>query len=411
MRSNDFGDPLAQLEAAVEALAADDMKSMFGPQVLERTARLLRAQHLIAAQVTRSVREGELAQASQHDGAKTMQSWLRGHPRLSPSAAAQLVRNGRALEQLPAVEAAFAAGVVTADQVAVIAPVASVRAQAEAVGQGVDLAAVDQTLARIAATRPYRELSQVVHHYLARLDPDGTEPDPTEGRSLSIARNADGSRSFRGQLDAVGGEKLELWLESYVRADRPAGDTRTRAQQFGDALVQGVDVALAAGQAPILRTVKPHVAVMIKLDDLMDPATGPGAATTGLGTMLSAARARWLACDSTVSRVIMGPDGRILDHGRDQRIVPASLRRSVEVQDRHCIFAGCEAPAPWCDVHHVLEWHRDDGPTSLENSALLCERHHTQVHHGFSVVRGPDGRWCTYRPDGTEILIGQPLLI
>jgi hypothetical protein len=28
------------------------------------------------------------------------------------------------------------------------------------------------------------------------------------------------------------------------------------------------------------------------------------------------------------------------------------------------------------------------------------------VHHGFRIQRDPDGRWHTYRPDGTEILIG-----
>jgi hypothetical protein len=49
------------------------------------------------------------------------------------------------------------------------------------------------------------------------------------------------------------------------------------------------------------------------------------------------------------------------------------------------------------------------GETSLDNSGLLCERHHTKVHHGFRIVRDPDGRWHTYRPDGTEILPPAPL--
>ena len=61
------------------------------------------------------------------------------------------------------------------------------------------------------------------------------------------------------------------------------------------------------------------------------------------------------------------------------------------------------------NVHHVLHW-ADGGETRLENSALLCERHHTKVHHGFSIERDPHGRWRTYRPDGTEITIGVPLL-
>ena len=166
---------------------------------------------------------------------------------------------------------------------------------------------------------------------------------------------------------------------------------------------------LASGQAPILRTVKPHVLVTIPLADLVDPATGAAAATTGFGATISAARARWLACDGTLSRIVMGPDGQPLDHGRTKRIVPPPLRRAVELRDRHCVFAGCQAPTHWCDVHHVLEWLTEDGETSLENSALLCERHHTKVHHGFRVERQPDNRWRTYRPDGTEILLPAPL--
>jgi hypothetical protein len=81
------------------------------------------------------------------------------------------------------------------------------------------------------------------------------------------------------------------------------------------------------------------------------------------------------------------------------------MRRAIEVRDEHCVFAGCDAPPAWCDVHHLLEWDADHGDTSVENSGLLCERHHTKVHHGFRVERDAEGRWHTYRPDGTEILI------
>ena len=79
-----------------------------------------------------------------------------------------------------------------------------------------------------------------------------------------------------------------------------------------------------------------------------------------------------------------------------------------------CVFTGCEAPPWFCDVHHVEEWLADDGETSLENSGLLCERHHTKIHHGYRVERDdtapPEHRWRTYRPDGTQILLCPPLL-
>ncbi len=204
------------------------------------------------------------------------------------------------------------------------------------------------------------------------------------------------------------GEKFEAMLESFVQADRPAGDLRTRAQQLADALVQAADVALTSGRLPVLRTVKPHVLVTIPLADLVDPATGPGAADTGFGATISAGRARWLACDGNVTRIVIGPEGQPLDLGRSKRVVPPHLRRAVELRDRTCVFAGCYAPSYWCDVHHLVHW-IDGGDTSLENSGLLCERHHTKVHHGFRVVRQPDGRWRTYRPNGTEILIAPPL--
>jgi hypothetical protein len=410
MCSGASGDALADLECALDRLAAEDTRAMFGPQVLDRTRRLLRAQNRLDAQVARHVREGEVTQAAETDGLKTMQSWLRGHGRLSPAAAGNLVRTGRALQHLPAVAAAFADGRLTADQVAVIAPVTRDEHRTAAAEQGVDLAQVDVVLAETAATRPYPELAQVVHHYLERLDPDGPEPDPTESRSLRIARHADGSVTFRGELDAVGGEKFQAALESIVQANRPAEDTRTRAQQLGDALVQLADNALAAGTLPFLRTVKPHVVVMIDVDDLADPHTGPGAAQTGFGARISAARARWLACDGQISRIVIGPEGQPLDVGRDKRVFPPHIRRALEVRDKGCVFIGCHAPTHWCDAHHVLEWVLDDGPTSVENGALLCESHHTKVHHGFRIERQPDGRWRTWRPDGTEIVLHAHLL-
>jgi hypothetical protein len=409
MCSDRPGDALADLESALDRVADQDLKGMYGPQVLQRTRRLLRAANRLDAQVARSVREGELTQAAEHDGAKTMQSWLRGHGRLSSSAAHRLVRTGRALDHLPAVAAAFAEGRVTAEAVGAIAPVARDQHRAAAAAAGVDLAGVDAVLADTAATRPYMELAQVVHHYLSRLDPDGTEPDPTEQRTLAMTRHADGSLSGRFELDAVGGEKVLAAVESIVQASRPAGDTRTRGQRQADALVQLADNALAAGNLPFLRTVKPHVVVTIGIGDLVDPHTGHGAARTGFGAVISAARARWLACDGNVTRIVIGPEGQLMDMGRDKRVFPPHIRRALDVRDRGCVFAGCDAPSHWCDAHHVLHW-IDGGETSLENGALLCEGHHTEVHHGFRIERQPDGRWRTYRPDGTEILMPEPLI-
>ena len=73
---------------------------------------------------------------------------------------------------------------VTAEQVAVIAPISRDGAPAAAAAQGVDLGAVDETLAEAAATRPLRRAGAgACTTTWRRLDPDGPEPDPTERRA------------------------------------------------------------------------------------------------------------------------------------------------------------------------------------------------------------------------------------
>ncbi|TFV91946.1 HNH endonuclease [Blastococcus sp. CT_GayMR20] len=302
------------LRSALDALAADDLHVLVAPQLPARTAELVRARNRIDAELARTVRVADCA------------------------------------------------------QVAVVTPVVTPDNLAAAAEHGVDLAEVDRVLAETAATQEHGHLARVVHHHLACLDPDGSEPDPTEDRSLRLFMHADGSVSGRFELDAVGGQKVQAALESIVQANRPAQDPRSRAQQLGDAFVQLADNALATGELPVLRTVKPHVVVTIPLADPVDPTTGPGAGTTGFGVDISAARARWLACDGTITRVVVGPEGQPLELGRSHRVVPPSLRRAVEVRDHTCVFAGCAAPSHWCDVHHLIHW-INGGETSLDNFA------------------------------------------
>src|SRR3954454_9724072 len=145
---------------ALDGLAAEDLFGMSAAGLLDRTAALVAARNRIDAELARTVRGAELAQAAEHDGLKTMASWLRGHARLSPAAAGQLIRNGRALELLPAVTAGCSAGLITAEQVGVLAPVTRPETLAAAADQGVELAEVDAVLAETAATRRHVQLGR-----------------------------------------------------------------------------------------------------------------------------------------------------------------------------------------------------------------------------------------------------------
>ncbi|SEO40018.1 HNH endonuclease signature motif containing protein [Trujillonella endophytica] len=402
---------MGELQSALDGLATLDLDELPDAALLAQLRELVAVQHRVTAQLTRVARRVDVRGAAEFDGAKNAKLWLRGHARVAGTSAGRIVAHGRVLEQLPATSRAFAEGVLGADQVTVIGKIATPFHLDLAATRGIDVAAVEAALVQLAAVGTHRELELAVADYLAKLDPDGPEPDPTEERSVTLVQHPDGRWTLRGELDAVGGQKVATALESISAAGRCAGDDRTRSQRTGDALVQLADLALASGQLPVLRTVKPHVIATIPVEDLVDPSTGPGAATAGTVATISAARARWLACDGVVSRLVLSPDGLPLDVGREQRVVPPHIRRAVEQRDQSCVFAGCEAPRWFCDVHHQIEW-TDGGDTSVENSALLCERHHAKVHHGFRVERDdtapPQARWRTYRPDGTQILPHPP---
>jgi len=401
---------VSELMSVLDELAADDLFQLSGRETLDRTTMLVSARNRIEAELARTVRRADVSDAAElDDGIKSMQAWLRGHCRFSAAEAFRTVRRGRALEQLPAVAAGFADGTITAEQVTVAARIVRPEHVVAAADQDVDLGQIDAALAEVAMTRPHADLGKVVHHYLARLDPDGAEPDPTVGRRLSIHSGSDGTVTGSFQLDSFGGEKLQAALESLVQADRPKGDDRSRAQQLADALVQLADVALGFEKLPMHRGSKPHVVLTIGAGDLFDPVVGAGAGRLGFGSWFSAQQARHLACDAYVTPITIEEHGVPLNEGRTKRIGPPHIRRAVVLRDEHCVFAGCTAPHYWCDVHHVEHW-IDGGETSVDNSGLLCERHHTKVHHGFAIQRDPQGRWHTYRPDGTEILI-QPLLV
>ena len=222
-----------------------------------------------------------------------------------------------------------------------------------------------------------------------------------------MASGFDGRVHLRGDLDAVGGEYLHTALAALMNGDRPAGDPRGHAERQADALVALARGALDGGSLPDVRSERPHVRVTIDWQALCAERGAPGVAGGELGWTgpITPETARRLACDASVVRVISGPDGLPLDVGRAQRTASAAIRRAVEVRDGHCVFAGCDAPPEWCDVHHVVHW-AFGGPTSCDNGALLCERHHTACHEGgFAVSRDAGtSTWRTWRPDGTEVL-------
>jgi hypothetical protein len=366
----------------------------------------------LSAVMTRSVAAGEARQVQQADGMVSMKTWLTGHCRLSGREAAALVRDGRRLVELPALASAYAAGDVTSAHVGLVTTAVTPARTAVAAANGIDLAVTDAVLTQAARALGPEDTAKAVRRWVAGIDPDGALDDAAGmPRVLRMAVSADGRVYLSGHLDAVGGEAVHAALEALTNADRPAGDLRTHGQRMGDALVELARQALRSGELPTVRGEAAQVRVSIDLMALCAERAAIGVAGGELSFAgpITPETARRLACDAGIVRILTGPHGLPMDVGREQRTATAAIRRALEARDLHCVFAGCAAPASWCDVHHVQHWVYG-GPTSCDNGALLCQRHHTAVHEGgFRIARDPGtARWHTYRPDRTEILPRTP---
>jgi hypothetical protein len=95
-----------------------------------------------------------------------------------------------------------------------------------------------------------------------------------------------------------------------------------------------------------------------------------------------------LVCDGLV-RPVWRSQGKPVNVGRAQRIVPARTRRLVEDRDRVCRFPGCTARG-YLEVHHRVAWSHG-GTTDLANLLCLCPFHHDALHRGDYLIDGdPD---------------------
>jgi hypothetical protein len=223
-----------------------------------------------------------------------------------------------------------------------------------------------------------------------------------------------------GELDPETGETLLTALRAIMDAEARSGadDRRTPAQRRADALGEICRQWLDGSDRPHVAGERPHVTVTVGVRALPDQRTSAESA----GGMESAEEptfdsppeldhlgpvrpevAKRLACDASITRVVMAGRSEPLDVGRRTPVVSPAMRRAVIVRDRHCRFPACDRPQTWCDAHHVVHW-ADGGPTAVANLVLLCRRHHRMVHErGAFRLALEQGRPVFRRPDGSML--------
>ena len=216
--------------------------------------------------------------------------------------------------------------------------------------------------------------------------------EDSERNEFYASKGLYGRVTVKGDLDAVNGARLITLLSSLsVPTPEKDGvkDTRTPALRRADGFCELLRRYERAGLGPIEGGVKPHITVPASAKDMTDlkalkdllPSTEElGFAWTDWVGPISIDTARMLACDCTVTRILLDENGVPLDCGKEARTATVPQRRALAVRDGRCAFPGCGTPPGWCDAHHIVHWN-DGGPTDLDNLILLCGHHHRTLHH------------------------------
>jgi len=387
--------PLDDLAAAIERFTGSPRVDGTPDALADELTQL---RHLIDhLEVRFSQTAAEFAQTNAWEdwGSVSPIQWIRYECKMGGGAAADRVCVGEQLARLPLSSQALADGQIGFAHMAVLARTSDALTSSDT-AKGFD----ERLVLNEAKTLSVGRLWRFCHHVRHAADPKGfaaDEADAVERRRLQLSPCEDGSLLVNGWLDSGGGAALRTALEPLAR---PAGaeDDRCRERRLADALVELATHALDAGLVPQRAGQRPHLQVTATLETLRGLAGSP-AGELEFSLPISATTVQRLACDSTITRVVLGSQSVVIDVGRAKRVVAGTTRRAVDARDGHCQWPRCDRPPSWSAAHHVVHWTRG-GTTNLSNLVLLCYRHHWLAHEGgWQLVRTDDGRLLTIPPE------------
>jgi Domain of unknown function (DUF222)/HNH endonuclease len=381
------------LAAAAQSGAASDAELLSALTICEGATR--RLDRLTLATISTLQRRGAFADRGYKSTAGALSDllgWERFEARRRVHAAEQVcprigLDGTRLPPRLAATAAVFDAGRARLRHVEVIARLLDSPAARRLSPQV--WAGAEATLAAKAGEYTPTQLQSWGAELIEKLDADGPEPDdrppaPVNELHLLPHRDRPGG-TIKARFDDAALYDAIATLIDTMAAPRTSDDQRSAAQRQAEALAEVCGYVLDHGDVPEAGGRRPHLNVIIGLEDLEGRAR---AAMLDFGGRLSPEALRLLACDAAVVPIVMNGAGQPLDVGRARRTIPDGLRRAVAARDRGC--ARCGRPPSWCEVHHIVAW-ENGGETALSNCVMLCKSCHRLIHYTEWLVRIRDG--------------------
>lgn len=331
---------------------------------------------------------------------------------LPPRHARDLLRIGRRLPTLPALDAALAAGELDWTKAREIVTVAT---------PDTDAAWVDR--ARQVSCRALER--DVAASHVGQLPPEAAE-DRAPARVRWVVQLERSELDLVLQALAVARARCDLgpdevgdgtflaagarrYLEEVAREEEEAWPERGAEEGAKDEAATGPEAAPTAPEEPNAGEPErdedpPHGVPMAEPYRIVlehCPTCRHTAAPDAEVSDTVAAEAR---CDAEVIDLREGPN-----RGRASRAIPPAVRRAVLHRDGwRCAVPHC-GNRLWLQLHHLDAWARG-GRNTEENLVSVCSCHHRAVHEGVLalerdgdgclVVRHADGRCIVGRPRG-----------
>ena len=359
------------------------------------------AQDALDAQKAVLLAELETSKEFELDGCSTLNAWVRNQLRMNAGQATTLVKNVRALRDLPALAEAAMKGEVSSAHVRVFA-YGLTHVGLESMRQFEDV------FVQVARECAPSELFEAVKHLKDTVHPEDLDAAWERGmdkEDFCVDALPDGFHT-NGFLNTTTGAKLKKVIDA-VSAPRDKDDTRTGAQRR----VQGLDdllSAILAGGLPSDKGVRPHMSVFVDADTLqaaaervhattehplrvpdpmppVEPAQLAGHGAIGPNLLM------YFLCVSDFTAFLMKQDGgmrqaQILNAGRGRYQPTLTQRRAVIARQKGvCATPGCNHTH--LEIHHVIWWSLG-GPTDLDLLVGLCVRCHHLLHRGMLNITG-----------------------
>ncbi|HWJ81738.1 MAG TPA: DUF222 domain-containing protein [Nocardioides sp.] len=347
---------------------------------------------------------------AEEDGARDVATWVSHHTRADLRATRPEVELAQALDRRwTRVAAGMTDGTVSPAQAKVV--VEALDALPDTVDAEVRAKAETQLVAWCTQFKPH-ELRLLGKRILTYLDPDAAdaedarrlqheEQNARDKMRLTFKPQGDGTTRLSGLLPDPAAARLKTYLEAFTSPRNPNGTPpgageadripypRRLAHAFCS-LLEHLDPTTLPDHGGDATT----VIVTIGLDQLrseLATASILDGSDPALGPNLSAAEARRLACTAGIIPAVLGTNGEVLDLGRTERLYRPPQRKALRLRDRRCRVKGCDAPATWCEAHHLTPW-SEGGKTDLDNAVLICSWHHHRIHDPrYEHQRLPDG--------------------